>query len=337
MDHMHKALIFGISGQDGSYLAEFLLFKGYEVHGVVRRHHSGYGTLENIKHLLKDDKIYRKKLFLHSGDLTDSPSIFRLIAELKPEECYGLAAQADVQESFLMPEMTMDTNGNGVIRILEAIKQLSPKTKFYQASTSELFGNSGAPIQNESSLMNPQSPYAIGKLAGYMAVKRYREAYKIFACNGILFNHESERRGDDYVTRKITKGLARIKHGLQKELRLGNLDAIRDWGYSPNYIEAAWMILQAPFASDFVVGTGEIHTVREWLEYCLKYFGLTMNVVVIDQKLFRPAEVYNLQADYTKAKNAFGFEPRIKFEKLAEIMCQNDDYLASLEARSLGK
>ena len=334
---MLKALITGIGGQDGSYLTELLLSKGYEVHGMVRRVSSGYDNLRNIKHLVGDENIYRKTLFLHSGDMSDTTSLFRLIGEIKPDEIYNLAAQADVQESFQMPEYTIDVNGNGVVRILEAVKQLSPKTKVYQASTSELFGNSGTEIQNEGISMNPQSPYGIGKLAGYMAVKRYREAYGIFACNGILFNHESERRGDDYVTRKITKGLARIKHGLQKELRLGNLDAIRDWGHSRDYIEAAWMIIQQEKSDDFVIGTGEIHTVQEWLHFCLGYFELTMDCVVIDSKLFRPAEVYSLRADYSKAKAQLGWEPKVTFGSLAMIMCQNDEYLASLEARSLGK
>src|SRR3990167_10188869 len=268
---MLKALVTGIGGQDGSYLTELLLSKGYEVHGMVRRVSSGYDNLRNIKLLVGDENIYRKTLFLHSGDMSDTTSLFRLISEIKPDEIYNLAAQADVQESFLMPEMTIDVNGNGVVRLLEAVKQLCPTAKVYQASTSELFGNSGTTIQNEDTPMNPQSPYAIGKLAGYMAIKRYREAYGLQTYNGILFNHESERRGDDYVTRKITKGLARIKYGLQKELRLGNLEAVRDWGYSPDYIEAAWMMMQgAP--NDFIIGTGETHTVQEWLDVCLEFF-----------------------------------------------------------------
>ena len=230
-----------------------------------------------------------------------------------------------------MPEMTVDVNGNGVIRILEAVKQLSPTTKVYQASTSELFGNSNVKIQSEDSLMNPQSPYAIGKLVGYMAIKRYRETYGIFASNGILFNHESERRGDDYVTRKICKGLARIKFGLQKELRLGNLNARRDWGYSPDFMNAAIKIIEHDKADDFVIGTGETHTVKEWLDACLEYFGLTMDVVVIDSKLFRPAEVYNLQADYSKAKTFLAWEPTVKFKELVKIMCEADLKLAEKE------
>ena len=320
-----KALITGTTGQDASFLIEFLLGKGYEVHGLVRRSSRGYGALENIIHLIRDEHVYRKKLFLYSGDIGDASSIFRIIKEVQPDEIYNLGAQADVQESFYMPEYSIDINGIGVIRMLEAIKQIKPDIKFYQASTSELFGQAQEIPQNEKTKLNPQSPYAIGKLVGYHAVKQYRKAYKLFACNGILFNHESEKRGDDYVTRKITKALARIKLGKQKELRLGNLEAKRDWGYAGEYVETMWKMLQQSGPDDFVIGTGEVHTVREWLNACLDYFDLEFkDCIIIDSAFFRPAEVDILQADYSKAKKAFGFEPKVKFDELVKIMCKAD-------------
>lgn len=319
-----KALITGIGGQDGSYLAELLLSKGYEVHGLVRRVSSGYSNLRNIIHLVDDPSIYRSRLFLHAGDLGDSPSLYRVIGEVKPDELYNLAAQADVQESFLMPEYSADINGTGVFRILEAIKLLSPQTKFYQASTSELFGAALEIPQTESTPFNPQSPYSIGKLAGYHATKKARES-GIFACNGILFNHESERRGDDYVTRKVTKAIGRIKAGKQRELRLGNLAAQRDWGYSPEYVEAAWRMLQHETPGDYVIGTGETHTVQEWVELSFAHAGLDWReYVVIDKKLFRPAEVDILKADYSKAKETLGWEPQTKFEALVTKMVDHD-------------
>src|SRR3990167_4337044 len=326
---MKKALISGQNGQDGSYLCEFLLNKGYKVHGIVRRHHSGYGTLANILHLIGDEEIYRKRLFIHSGDLGDATSIYRIVADVRPDEIYNLAAQADVQESFLQPDYTVEINGNGVIRFLEAIKSIDKKIKFYQASTSELFGRVEETPQNENSRMNPQSPYAWGKFVGYRAVKIYREAYGLFASNGILFNHESPRRGDDYVTRKITKAVARIKLGKQKILRLGNLDALRDWGYSPEYCEAMWNILQLAKSDDFVIGTGETHSVKEWLQESVRVAELDWgdfekNHLVIDPKLFRPAEVDILRADYSKAKETFGFTPRVKFKELVNVMVKTD-------------
>lgn len=327
-----KALISGISGQDGSFLAELLLEKGYEVYGLVRRVSAGYGNLRNISHLVNNPEIYRKKLFLRSGDMADTTSIFRVIQEVQPDEIYNLAAQADVQESFFMPEYTIDINGNGVIRILEAVKQINPKIKVYQASTSELFGAVSETPQNEQTRFNPQSPYSIGKNVGFQAVKKYREMYGLFACNGILFNHESERRGDDYLTRKVTKAAARIKYGLQTELRLGNLDSKRDWGYSKEYVEAMWKMLQLPVASDYVLGTGETHSVYEWVEETLRLAGVSMDKVVIDAKLFRPAEVDILQADYSKAKKDLGFEPKVRFKQLIEIMLDNDLRLAKEEA-----
>lgn len=325
MEENKKALILGITGQDGSYLAELLLKKGYEVHGLVRRASSGYGNLRNIIHLVNDDKIYRKKLFLHSGDMGDTSSIFRVIGDLMPDEIYNLAAQADVQESFYMPEYSIDINGNGAIRVLEAIKQLCPKARMYQASTSELFGQVTETPQNEETRLNPQSPYAIGKLTAYHAVKKYREMYGIYACNGFLFNHESERRGDDYLTRKVTTAVSRILRGEQKELRLGNMDAKRDWGYAPEYVEAEWLMLQQDEPKDFVIGTGETHTVQEWVEESFKHAGLNWrDYVVQDKKLFRPAEVDILLADATKAKEELGWEPKVTFSELVKIMIEHD-------------
>lgn len=320
-----KALITGITGQDGSYLTELLLEKGYEVHGVVRRASAGYGNLRNIIHLVQNDEIYREKLFLHSGDMGDATSLFRIVKNVMPDEIYNLAAQADVQESFYMPEYSLDINGNGLVRILEAVRQINPKIKVYQASTSELFGAAEEVPQNEKTRFNPQSPYSIGKLAAFYAGKKYREMHGMFVCNGILFNHESERRGDDYVTRKITKAVARIKLGLQKDLRLGNLDAKRDWGHSREYVYAAWLMMQHETPDDYVIGTGETHTVREWMERCFEIAGLDWNKYVVqDPRLFRPAEVDILQADYSKAKNVLGWEPKIKFSELSKIMVEHD-------------
>ena len=327
-----KALVTGATGQDASYLIPFLLDKGYEVYGLVRRVSSGYGNLRNIQHLVNDPEIYRQKLFLRSGDMGDTTSIFRIIKEVMPDEIYNLAAQADVQESFFMPEYSIDINGNGVVRILEAVRQINPKIKVYQASTSELFGATKETPQNEQTKFNPQSPYSIGKFVGFQAIKKYREMYGIFACNGILFNHESEHRGDDYLTRKVTKAAARIKYGLQKELRLGNLDAKRDWGYAKEYVEVMWKMLQLPEPGDYVLGTGETHSVYEWVEETLRLAGVDMDKVVIDPKLFRPAEVDILQADYSKAKRDLGFEPKVKFKELIRIMLENDLRLAEEEA-----
>src|SRR3990167_2348668 len=328
---MRIALILGITGQDGSYLTEFLLTKDYEVHGIVRRSSYGYGNLRNIIHLVNNNEIYRKRLFLHAGDLADGTSLFRIIKETKPQEIYNLAAQADVQESFLMPEYSIDINGNAVVRLLEAIKQINPAIRIYQASTSELFGAVSETPQNEKTPFNPQSPYAIGKNVGFQAIKKYREMYGIFACNGILFNHASQRRGDDYVDRKITKAAARIKLGLQKQLYLGNLTAYRDWGYAKEYVEYMWKMLQMDKPDDYVLGTGETHIVREWLNEAFNCVELKADdYIVEDPKLFRPAEVDILRADYTKAKNFLGFEPKVKFKKLVKIMVENDLQISSI-------
>lgn len=319
-----KAFVTGTTGQDASYLIELLLKKDYEVHGLVRRSSYGYGNLRNIIHLVNDPDIYHSRFWIHSGDMADTTSLYRIISEVKPDEIYNLAAQADVQESFFQPEYSLDINGAGVLRLLEVMRQIVPRAKFYQASTSELFGNADEFPQKETTKMNPQSPYAIGKLAGYHAVRKYREMYGIFASNGILFNHESPRRGDDYVTRKITKGLARIKMGKQKELRLGNLHAKRDWGYAKEYMEAAWMILQNSKSDDFVIGTGETHTIDEWLTEALSLTGVDRNTIIIDSKFYRPAEVYELCADYSKAKNVLGWEPKVRFNELVRMMVEAD-------------
>jgi GDPmannose 4,6-dehydratase len=314
----HKtALITGITGQDGSYLAELLLEKGYGVHGLIRRVSIGYGNFRNISHLLD-------KITLHRGDMGDSSSIHRVVSEVRPDELYNLAAQADVGDSFDMGEYSVDINGIGVYRVLSAVKQHAPQCRVYQASTSELFGAAEETPQNERTQMNPQSPYSIGKLVGYHAIRKARDA-GLFACNGILFNHESERRGDDYLTRKVTKAVARIKHGLQSELRLGNLESKRDWGYSPEYVEAAWRILQQDIPDDFVVGTGETHTVEEWVREVFALAGLDWKQYVVqDEHFFRPAEVDILLADATKTKKVLGWEPKVTFTKLAKIMYEHD-------------
>jgi len=319
------ALITGITGQDGSYLAELLLSKGYEVHGLVRRSSYGYGNLRNIIHLVQDDKIYRKNLYLHAGDLADTSSVVRIIGDVRPNEIYNLAAQADVQESFLMPEYSIDINGTGVIRVLEAVKTIDPKIKVYQASTSELFGNSKQVVQDEETEFNPQSPYSMGKFVGFQAIKKYREMYGMFCCNGILFNHESERRGDDYLTRKVTKAVARIKLGFQKELRLGNLSAKRDWGYSPDYVEAMWLMMQQEKPDDYVIATGETHTVEEWVKTAFDLAGLKWkDHVVIDKKFFRPAEVHLLCGNNSKAYKELGWKPKVKFKELVGKMLSHD-------------
>ena len=306
-------------------MTELLLSKGYEVHGLVRRVSSGYHNLRNIIHLVRDENIYRKKLFLHSGDLGDASSLQRIIKEVQPDEVYNLAAQADVMESFLMPEYSIETNGTAVIRLLEIIKREKPNARFYQASTSELFGKVEETPQSENTRFNPQSPYAIGKYVGFQAVKKYREMHGLFACNGILFNHASERRGDDYLDRKVTKAAARIKLGLQKELRLGNLEAKRDWGYAKEYAEAMWAMLQKDKPDDYVIGTGETHTVEEWVNEAFNLVNLNWkDYVISDPSLYRPAEVDILRADNAKARQELNFEPKTRFKELIAIMVQHD-------------
>ena len=321
------ALITGITGQDGSYLAEFLLKKGYKVHGIVRRA-STFNT-SRINHLYQDPHNKNARLFLHHGDLADAGTIRKIIYKVKPDEIYNLAAQSHVKVSFEIPEYTMDITGNGALRILEAIRDFQAETgkklKFYQASSSEMFGSSPPP-QNETTPLQPQSPYGIAKVTAYNATKLYREAYRIFAVNGILFNHESPRRGETFVTRKITRAIARIKAGLDKTLYFGNLAATRDLGYAPESMEAAWLMMQRPKPDDFVIGTGETHTVREFVELAFKEAGLGdyKKYVEIDKRYYRPAEVHSLIANASKAKKILGWAPRTKFKDLIKIMIKAD-------------
>lgn len=312
------ALITGITGQDGSYLAELLLGKKYKVHGVIRR--ASTMNRGRIDHL---------KLNLHYGDLADEGSIRKIIFDVKPDEIYNLAAQSHVKISFDIPEYTANVTGVGSLRILKAIKDFQENTdkkiKFYQASSSEMFGNSPPP-QNENTPFRPQSPYACAKLFAYNITKLYREAYGLFAVNGILFNHESPRRGENFVTRKVTIGVAKIKAGLEKKLYLGNLNPKRDWGYAPEYMEAAWLMMQQPKPDDFVIGTGQTHSVKEFVELAFKEAGLGdyKKYVKIDKKYYRPAEVNVLVADYSKAKKVLKWQPKIKFFDLVKIMVRAD-------------
>ncbi len=341
------ALITGITGQDGSFLAEFLLEKGYEVHGLLRR--ASYFNTGRIEHLYFDEWIedmkQKRKLDLHYGDMTDSSSIIRIIQSIQPDEIYNLAAQSHVKVSFEVPEYTAESDAVGTLRILEAVRILNmeQKTKIYQASTSELYGKVQEIPQNENTPFYPRSPYGVAKLYAYWITKNYREAYNIFAANGILFNHESERRGETFVTRKITLAAARILYGLQKKLYLGNLNAQRDWGYARDYVECMWMILQHPTAEDFVVATGETHSVREFCTLAfaeagieLKWEGKNENekgidtktgkvLVEVDPKYYRPTEVEQLLGDPTKAKKLLGWNPTsTAFSELVKIMMRHD-------------
>ena len=350
------ALITGITGQDGSFLAEFLLEKGYEVHGVIRRSSSfNTGRIEHlyIDELIKDMKIQRK-VKLHYGDMTDSTNLIRLIREIKPDEIYNLAAMSHVKVSFEVPEYTADTDGVGTLRLLEAVRFLGyeNKTKIYQASTSELYGKVQEIPQNEKTPFYPRSPYGAAKLYAYWITKNYREAYNMFAVNGILFNHESERRGETFVTRKITLAAARIKKGTQGKLYLGNLNAKRDWGYAKDYVECMWLMLQHDTPEDFVIATGETHTVREFATLAFKEVGIELEwqgegvnekgidrstgkvLVEVDPKYFRPTEVDLLLGDPTKAKNLLGWNPtKTSFEELVKIMVESDMKLVEREER----
>jgi len=318
-----KALITGIAGQDGSYLTELLLDKGYEVHGIIRW--DSVFTTQRIDHLYQDPHINGARLFLHYGDLTDAGNIERLINQIKPDEIYHLGAMSHVRVSFDMPEYTCNTDALGTLRILEAIKNSGLPIKFYMAASSEMFGTSPPP-QNENTPFHPRSPYACAKVFSYHITRLYREAYGVFACNGILFNHESPRRGSTFVTKKITRAIARVKAGLDKKIYLGNLDAKRDWGFAPEYVEAMWLILQQPKPDDFVVATGETHSVKEFLEEAFRYagFGDWQDYVEIDPRYFRPAEVEVLVGDASRAKEKLGWEPRIKFSDLVKIMIDAD-------------
>lgn len=324
-----KALVTGITGQDGSYMAEFLLDKGYEVHGIIRRA-STFNT-KRIDHIYSDPHESDARLFMHFGELSDSEQISNLIYNLKPDEIYHLGAQSHVRVSFDIPEYTGNVTGLGTARILEAIRRSGNGVKFYQASSSEMFGSSPPP-QNENTPFSPRSPYACAKLYAYFMTRNYREGYNIFACNGILFNHESPRRGETFVTKKITRGIAAILSKKQKYIYLGNLDAKRDWGYSPEYIEYMWKMLQMDCPEDFVLGMGESHSVREFLEEAFSYAGLDWQEhVKIDPRYFRPSEVDNLIADPGKAKRQLGWDPKIKFDDLVRIMVDADMSGSGLE------
>lgn len=340
---MKKALITGITGQDGSYLAEYLLEKGYEVHGITRR--ASISNTGRIDHLMG-------RITLHDGDLTDSSSLIRIIGMVKPDEIYNLAAQSHVQVSFDVPEYSGDVDALGVLRILEAIRilGLTSKTKFYQASTSELYGKVEEVPQRETTPFHPYSPYAVAKQYGYWITKEYREAYGIFAVNGILFNHESERRGENFVTRKITLAAGRIAEGLQDHLELGNMDSLRDWGYAKDYVECMWLMLQHQTPEDFVIATGEQHTVRDFTERAFAVNGMTIRwegtgvdekgydsetgklLVSVNPKWFRPTDVNNLWGDPTKAKTVLGWNPqKTSYQELVRIMANHDRCLAKRE------
>ena len=343
------ALITGITGQDGSYLAEFLLEKGYEVHGIIRR--ASVSNTSRIDHLLKENSIK-----LHEGDLTDSSSLIRIIGETKPDEIYNLAAQSHVQISFDVPEYSGDVDALGVLRILEAVRilELTKKTRVYQASTSELYGKVEEVPQSETTPFHPYSPYAVAKQYGFWIVKEYREAYGMFAANGILFNHESERRGENFVTRKITLAAGRIAEGLQDHLELGNMDSLRDWGYAKDYVECMWLMLQQDTPDDFVIATGVQHTVREFTKKAFAANGITLRfegkglekkgydansgkmLVCVNPQWFRPTDVDNLWGNPAKAKEVLGWNPqKTSYEELVRIMAEHDRKLAKLEAAKI--
>ena len=350
---MKKALITGITGQDGSYLTELLLNKGYEVHGITRQA-STFHT-NRINHLYKDPHIKKNKLFLHYGNLVDTGNIERLINQIKPNEIYHLGAMSQVRVSFDLPEYTVDVDGLGTLRILEAIKNSGWPIKFYMAASSEMFGASPPP-QNEKTPFHPRSPYACAKVFSYHITRNYRESYDLFAVNGILFNHESPRRGPTFVTKKITRAIARIKAGLDKKIYLGNLDTKRDWGFAPEYTQAMWKMLQQPKPDDYVIATGEAHSVREFLEEAFRYAGFEIEsngekgieekyidkktgeiMIEIDPRYFRPAEVEALIGDTSKAKEKLNWQPKIKFEDLVKIMIDADFKEMNLEPPGEGE
>lgn len=317
---MKKALITGITGQDGAYISRLLLEKGYEVHGIVRR-----VALEDPEHRLWRIKSVLDKVRLHSGSLESYASLFDIVEKVKPDECYHLAAQSFVSYSFEDEFSTINTNINGTHYMLSAIKNKAPGCKFYFAASSEMFGKVRTTPQNEDTPFYPRSPYGISKVAGFELTRNYREAYGLFACNGILFNHESPMRGYEFVTRKISSGVAKIKAGLSKELRLGNLDAKRDWGFAGDFIEAMWMMLQQAKPDDYVVATGETHSVREFAEIAFKHAGLNWkDYIKTDDSLFRPAEVHELRGDFTKAEKVLRWKPKVDFESLVRMMVDED-------------
>ncbi|WAM33652.1 GDP-mannose 4,6-dehydratase [Caldicellulosiruptor morganii] len=339
---MKKALITGITGQDGAYLAEYLLEKGYEVHGIKRR--SSLINTQRIDHLYEEPHCENRRFYLHYGDMTDSTNLIRIIQEVQPDEIYNLAAQSHVKVSFESPEYTANADALGTLRLLEAIRilKLESKTRFYQASTSELFGKVQEIPQKETTPFYPRSPYAVAKLYAYWITVNYREAYGIFACNGILFNHESPIRGETFVTRKITRAVARIRYGLQDKLYLGNLDAKRDWGYAKDYVRAMWMILNHEVPDDYVIATGEVHSVREFVEKAFSYVGIEIEwigkgiyekgidkntgkvLIEVDPRYFRPTEVDILVGDASKAREVLGWQPTVSFDELVQIMMDSD-------------
>ncbi len=337
---MKKALITGITGQDGSYLAELLLDKGYEVHGIIRRS-SSFNT-DRIDHLYKDQHEENVKMFLHYGDLTDSSNLNRIIEKVQPDEIYNLGAQSHVQVSFEVPEYSADVDALGTLRLLDAIRETGIDCRFYQASTSELYGKVQEVPQTETTPFYPRSPYAVAKQYGFWIVKNYRESYGLHASNGILFNHESPRRGETFVTRKITMAVARISRGVQKCLYMGNIDAFRDWGYAPDYVQMMWMMLQQETPDDYVVATNEMHTVREFIEKSFACVDIEIEwegegvsevgknkatgdiIVRMDERYYRPCEVEQLLGDPAKAKKQLGWEPEVKFEELVKIMTEGD-------------
>lgn len=353
-----RALITGVTGQDGAYLAEFLLAKGYEVHGIKRRA-SSFNT-DRIDHIYQDPHISNRDFILHYGDMTDSTNLIRVVQEVQPDEIYNLAAQSHVAVSFETPEYTANTDAMGPLRLLEAIRllKLTDKTRFYQASTSELYGQVQETPQTETTPFYPRSPYAVAKLYAYWIAVNYREAYGMFACNGILFNHESPIRGETFVTRKITRALARIKTGLQQSLHLGNIDSKRDWGHALDFVEAQWMILQQDSPDDYVIATGEQYSVRQFIEHAVEHLGIRINwegsgldeigrvaenrdddgpktgdiIVRIDPRYFRPTEVETLLGDASKARNKLGWQPKISFAQLVEEMVTEDLAIAQRDA-----
>ena len=336
---MKKALITGITGQDGSYLTEILLKKGYEVHGIIRRS-SSFNT-GRIDHIINDEQ-YKDQFFFHHGDVTDASNLNRILETIEPDEIYNLAAQSHVQVSFEVPDYTAQVDALGTLRFLDAIRETRLETKFYQASTSELFGKVQEVPQKETTPFYPRSPYGVAKLYGYWIIVNYREAYNLFACNGILFNHESPRRGETFVTRKITRAASRIKEGLQEKLYLGNLNSLRDWGYAPEYCEGMWRMLQQDTPEDFVLATGEQHSVREFVEISFQELDITIDwkgkdqnevgintatgktIIEVDSKYYRPTEVETLLGDPSKAKEILGWEPNTKFEDLVKLMVKAD-------------
>ncbi|HEX6087790.1 MAG TPA: GDP-mannose 4,6-dehydratase [Thermoanaerobaculia bacterium] len=346
---MKRALITGITGQDGSYLTELLLAKGYEVHGVIRRS-SSFNT-QRIDHLYQDPHEPVRRLILHYGDLNDASSINRILRIARPDEIYNLGAQSHVKVSFDTPEYTAEIDAIGTLRLLEAIRELDLRPRIYQASSSEMFGSTPPP-QNESTRFHPRSPYAVAKVFSYWAVVNYREAYGLYATNGILFNHESPRRGETFVTRKVTRAVGRIRHGLQEQLYIGNLDARRDWGYAADYVEAMWLMLQQDTPDDYVIATGIAHSVRELCElsfarggYEIAWEGQGVDekgvdqatgrvLIEIDPRYFRPSEVDDLCGDASKAKRELGWEPRTSFEELIGLMVESDLALAEREVRA---